>query len=115
MSDVVIKDVHFVTTDRSVAEAICMRLQRSKNAFLGDVGSNIKIFEFRIRLVLRQEKRVLLNQIFFFLLLSFACFEPFLHFFDEPECRVQIGRWRRQLTGFLNVRASVSATSCGNR
>ena len=45
--DVVVHDVHLVSPDRGVPEAVYMRLEGAREALLDDVGSDVEILEGR--------------------------------------------------------------------
>ena len=53
-----------------------MSLERSRNPFLNDVGSNVEVLELRVASVGIDDERVLLDNALLFLLFGLARLEP---------------------------------------
>lgn len=107
--DIVVKDVHLITSDRCVTESISVCFQGPENALLCHIGTDVEVFELRVGLVLWQQERVLFDEILLFFFLGFAGFELLLHFFNQAKSRVQISRWSGYLSGLFDVCAPVGS------
>lgn len=92
--NVVVQNVDLVASDRSVSESVGVGLESTGHSLAHDVRPNVQVLQPRVTLVRRQNKRVLLDQIFLFSLLGFPVFELFLHLLYQPEGGVQVRRGR---------------------
>ena len=90
MLNVVVKDVNFVSANTGILEAVGVRLERSCQSFLSQVGSNVEIFEPWIAFAGVDDQLVLSDQVRLFFLLSLTSFVLFLNILDELERSVQV-------------------------
>ena len=81
---------------RSKPEAVGVRLQRSRDSLLDDVGTDVEILELGVASVGVDDERVLFDDSLLLLLLRLASFKLLLDVFDESERRRQVSGWRRQ-------------------
>lgn len=76
---------------------------------LGDVGSDVKVFELRVAAVEVDDQRVLLYDALFLLLFSLSRLVAFLYLFDDAESILQVGRGHGRVTWSFQVGCSVRA------
>lgn len=86
-----------------------MCFKRALHPFLCDVGSDVEVFELGITAVQVDHQRVLLDDALFLLFLSLARLVALLHFLDDAEGVLQVGRGHRRVAGGLQVGRAVRA------
>lgn len=134
--DVVVEDVHFIAADRREAETwwrevdrsgerlICagvdsgggvlpptvgVRLQGALHPLLGDVGSDVQVFELGVAAVQVDDQRVLLDDALLLLLLRLSRLVALLHLFDDAEGVLEVGGGHRRVSGGLQVGRPICA------
>lgn len=86
-----------------------MCLKRALHPLLGDVGSDVKVFELRVAAVEVDDQRVLLDDALFLLLFSLSRLVAFLYLFNDAESILQVGRGHGRVTWSFQVGCSVRA------
>lgn len=86
-----------------------MSLQRTLHPLLGDVGSDVEVFEFGVAAVQVDDQRVLLDDALLLLLLGFSRLVALLHLLDDAEGVLQVGGGHRRVAWSLQVGRSVRA------
>lgn len=83
--DIIVKNINFISSNRRVAESICMRLKSAGHSFSDDIRPNVQIFQFGITFVLWKNQSVLLDKVLLFPFFGFSVFELLLNFLYQPE------------------------------
>lgn len=76
-------------------------LQGALHPLLGDVGSDVEVFEFGVAAVQVDDQRVLLDDAFLLLLLGLPRLVALLHLLDDAEGVLQVGGGHRGVAGSL--------------
>ena len=107
MLDIIIQNINLVSTNASILESIDMSFEDSREAFLGNIRPDIKIFQFGVSFSLIDHQLVLLDQISLFFLFRLPGLVLLLDVLDQLEGCVQVGTRSVDFSGFFNIRTSV--------
>lgn len=84
-----------------------MRLQRALHPLLGDVGSDVEVFEFGVAAVQVDDERVLFHDALFLLLLGLTGLIALLHLLYDTEGVLQVGGGDGVIAGGFQVGRAV--------
>lgn len=86
-----------------------VRLQGALHPLLGDVGSDVQVFELGVAAVQVDDQRVLLDDALLLLLFRLSRLVALLHLFDDAEGVLEVGGGHRRVSGGLQVGRPICA------